>query len=125
MTLGQTSKTILSIGFFLLSMVWAHAASAHAIILESIPAVNAVTKRDDLPITLRFNSRIDPLRSKLILVKPDQSNQTLNIQSKKDVLDVIASHATNLSPGDYRIRWQVLSIDGHITRGDIPFTVQP
>jgi methionine-rich copper-binding protein CopC len=28
-----------------------------------------------------------------------------------------------LAPGDYRLRWQVLAYDGHITRGEIPFTV--
>ena len=31
---------------------------------------------------------------------------------------------TNLeAPGAYVVRWQVLAIDGHITRGDVPFTV--
>ncbi|WP_245326709.1 copper resistance protein CopC, partial [Bradyrhizobium sacchari] len=24
----------------------------------------------------------------------------------------------------WHLRWQVLSVDGHITRGDIPFTVR-
>jgi len=28
-----------------------------------------------------------------------------------------------LSPGGYVVRWQVLAVDGHITRGDVPFTV--
>jgi hypothetical protein len=28
-----------------------------------------------------------------------------------------------LTPGVYVLRWQVLAIDGHITRGDVPFTV--
>jgi methionine-rich copper-binding protein CopC len=28
-----------------------------------------------------------------------------------------------LAAGAYRLRWQVLASDGHITRGEIPFTV--
>jgi copper resistance protein C len=28
-----------------------------------------------------------------------------------------------MAPGSYSVRWQVLAIDGHITRGDVPFTV--
>jgi len=28
-----------------------------------------------------------------------------------------------LAPGAHVLRWQVLAIDGHITRGDVPFTV--
>jgi methionine-rich copper-binding protein CopC len=26
--------------------------------------------------------------------------------------------------GAWRVRWQVLAVDGHITRGDIPFTLR-
>ena len=37
--------------------------------------------------------------------------------------DTLASQAQDLRPGEYRIRWQVLASDGHITRGDIPFVV--
>jgi methionine-rich copper-binding protein CopC len=29
-----------------------------------------------------------------------------------------------LSPGKYAIHWQVLAVDGHITRGQIPFEVK-
>jgi methionine-rich copper-binding protein CopC len=28
-----------------------------------------------------------------------------------------------LATGVYVLRWQVLAVDGHITRGDIPFSV--
>jgi methionine-rich copper-binding protein CopC len=28
-----------------------------------------------------------------------------------------------LLPGEYRLRWQVLASDGHITRGEISFAV--
>src|ERR1700692_1842745 len=35
-------------------MVW-----AHAIVLKSTPAVNAVLSGNDVPLRLRFNSRID------------------------------------------------------------------
>jgi methionine-rich copper-binding protein CopC len=28
-----------------------------------------------------------------------------------------------LAPGAYTLHWQVLAVDGHITRGNVPFTV--
>jgi len=31
---------------------------------------------------------------------------------------------TGLRAGEYKLRWQVLASDGHITRGEIPFRVQ-
>ena len=36
---------------------------------------------------------------------------------------LIETSAELTAPGAYVVRWQVLAIDGHITRGDVPFTV--
>jgi methionine-rich copper-binding protein CopC len=39
--------------------------------------------------------------------------------------DSLAAEIEGLVPGRYRLRWQVLAVDGHITRGDIPFVMAP
>jgi len=94
----------------------------HAILKESHPAVNEKVAGPDVPIMLKYNVRIDAKLSKLQLLHPDNSTSDLTIgaQSSPDTLN---SKATGLKPGGYRIRWQVLAPDGHITRGEIPFTV--
>jgi len=38
--------------------------------------------------------------------------------------DILSATANDLKPGEYQLRWQVLAVDGHITRGEIPFTVR-
>ena len=100
----------------------AHSAMAHAILLESSPSINSTVAGPDILIKLRFNVRIDATRSRLTLVKPDASTQSLTI-TKEGPADALASRAQGLPPGKYRIRWQVLASDGHITRGEIPFQV--
>ena len=97
-------------------------AAAHAILMESVPAVNGTAKGPDLALDLRFNSRIDKKRSRLTLTAPDQSQTVLpiDLDGPDDRLDTKAT----LVPGAYTLRWQVLAIDGHITRGDVPFTVE-
>jgi methionine-rich copper-binding protein CopC len=100
----------------------ARSAIAHAILLESSPSINATVAGPGIPIKLRFNVRIDATRSRLTLVKPDASTRSLAI-SKDAPADTLASQAQGLNPGEYRIRWQVLASDGHITRGEIPFQV--
>jgi methionine-rich copper-binding protein CopC len=100
----------------------ARSAIAHAILLESNPSANAAVAGSSVPIKLRFNVRIDATRSRLTLVKPDASTQLLAI-SKDASADTLSSLAQDLNPGEYRIRWQVLASDGHITRGEIPFHV--
>ena len=100
----------------------AHLAMAHAILLESSPSINSTVAGPNILIKLRFNVRIDATRSRLTLLKPDASTQSLTI-AKEGPADALASQAQGLPPGEYRIRWQVLASDGHITRGEIPFQV--
>lgn len=97
-------------------------ALAHAILLESSPAANSTVAGPDIPVKLRFNVRIDASRSRLILVRPDAATQSL-VPSKGSSPDILASQAQGLNPGAYRIRWQALASDGHITRGEILFKV--
>ena len=97
-------------------------AFAHAVLLESSPALKSSVSGPDVPLRLRFNVRVDAARSRLTLVDPDGSLQTLEI-SRQDPPNVLSAQARGLRPGVYRLRWQVLASDGHITRGEIPFTV--
>jgi len=97
-------------------------AAAHAVLLESSPALKSAVSGPDVPIKLRFNVRIDGLRSRLTLIHPDGSAQALEV-SKQTPADTLSAQATGLASGAYRLRWQVLASDGHITRGEIPFTV--
>jgi copper resistance protein C len=96
-------------------------AVAHAILVRSQPAANGTAPPGKVAMEFRFNSRIDRDRSRLTLTAPDHSQSVLPIapEGPPDILDTSAT----LTPGAYVVRWQVLAIDGHITRGDVPFTV--
>lgn len=120
-----TQKVFLIVCLFAMvaTVILVRSAAAHAILLESSPAINATVAGPDVPIKLRFNVRIDATRSRLTLLKPDATTQTLTL-AKDTPADTLAAQAQALSPGDYRIRWQALATDGHITRGEIPFQVK-
>jgi methionine-rich copper-binding protein CopC len=101
----------------------ARPADAHAVIIDSIPAVDAVVPAGDSDVTLHYNSRIDHQRSRLTLVAPDGTSTLLAI-SPDSAPDIVAAKMNGLAAGQYRLRWQVLAIDGHLTRGDIRFSVK-
>jgi methionine-rich copper-binding protein CopC len=96
-------------------------AHAHAILEESTPPAGAAIKPGPLDLHLRYNSRIDPGRSRLTLIRPDRTKDIIPI-TQDGPPDIINAHL-ELLPGAYIIRWQVLAVDGHITRGDVPITV--
>jgi methionine-rich copper-binding protein CopC len=97
-------------------------AAAHAVIIDSVPAVDAVVAGDS-DVNLHFNSRIDHQRSRLTLIAPDGGASSLTI-APDSAPDIVAAKLTGLAPGQYRLRWLVLAIDGHLTRGDIRFSVK-
>ena len=97
-------------------------ADAHAIIVDSSPSVGTEVHGPDVAVTLHYNNRIDKARSRLTLLVGEQPVLKLPID-EGGAPDVITAKATGLTPGSYRLRWQVLALDGHITRGEIPFTV--
>jgi copper resistance protein C len=96
-------------------------AQAHAILEDSQPPAGGSVPAGTVTLRLRYNSRIDRARSRLTLTRPDHSQVVLPIDPDGPP-DIMTTHA-ELAPGDYSVRWQVLAIDGHITRGDVPFTV--
>ncbi len=94
---------------------------AHAILLESQPEARGSVVAGHVDIRLRFNSRIDADRSRLTLTAPDGSQTVL--PARREGAGNILTATAGLAPGAYSLRWQVLAIDGHITRGDVAFTV--
>jgi copper resistance protein C len=95
---------------------------AHAILMESAPKLNSTVKGPDVNINLRFNVRIDGGRSRVLLVFPDGKISTLKLAGQATP-DTLQTNATGLQPGAYKLQWKVLASDGHMSSGEIPFTV--
>ncbi len=98
-------------------------AAAHALVMSSTPAPGARLATAPAQVALRFNSRIDHGRSRLTLHGPDHAALPLPLATGTDPALVEAALPAGLAPGAWRLRWQVLAVDGHITRGDIFFTL--
>jgi copper resistance protein C len=96
---------------------------AHAILRESTPALHSTVQGPDVDVSMRFNVRIDGTRSRVLLVGPDGTTTALTLatQAKPDILQ---TRATGLKPGGYKLQWKVLASDGHMSSGEIPFTVK-
>jgi len=97
-------------------------ALAHAHLVTSTPAAGATVQGPDVAIDLKYNSRVETKGSMITLVLPGGQTQRLSLDSQSNDVNLDA-HA-HLKPGSYTLRWQALSTDGHITRGEIPFSVR-
>jgi hypothetical protein len=114
-------RWVLPLGLLLLA--GAPRAFAHAILIRSTPADGSVVHTRNVTLTLDYNSRIDGARSTLTLTGP--AGRTRPIQRRPTAKRAeLRAFAANLANGAYHVHWQVLASDGHITRGDISFTIQ-
>jgi methionine-rich copper-binding protein CopC len=97
-------------------------AFAHAMLVRSSPADRAVVRSHQVNIALTYDSRIETRRSTVKLTDAGGNAVPLQIEhsAKPSELNAIARGLAN---GKYQIHWQVLASDGHISRGDIAFTV--
>jgi copper resistance protein C len=98
-------------------------ALAHAVLVNSTPQKNGSVSGPDITFSLKYNSRVDGAHSTLSLLKPDGSVETIPGLSQP-AADTLSAAGHKLAKGAYVLRWQVLSGDGHISRGELPFQVQ-
>lgn len=99
-----------------------HLAFAHAVLIASTPKIHGTLHGPSIDIDLKYNSRVDGTRSSLSVVLPSGAVQPLALSKQESPNELTAQ--TQLAPGKYTLRWQALAVDGHITRGEVPFTVE-
>ena len=96
-------------------------ASAHAIIIDSAPKQGEQVKAGPEKALLTFNTRLEEKGCRLALLLPDGSRRPLDVSLPTE--NQIGADLGPLTAGNYRLDWIALSVDGHLTRGRIAFTV--
>jgi copper resistance protein C len=109
-------------------------ARAHAILVGSQPKEASEVTGPDVQVSLEFNSRIDSSRSSLTLVPGGAGPGELAPVGAREPEELalasggapnkLEATASGLAPGTYRLLWQVLSVDGHVSRGNVTFKVR-
>jgi copper resistance protein C len=98
-------------------------ALAHAVLVKSTPVANSTVQGPTVAIAIQYNSRVDGKRSTFLVADGSGESKALAIEPQS-APDTLTAHVSQLRPGKYDLNWQVLAVDGHITRGKIPFEVK-
>lgn len=106
-------------------MIWACLpgfVSAHAYILQSTPLQDAELTDSPSIIRIKFTEKIDTKLSTITLQNSaDGSSIPGTLSSEGDV--TLLYSIPKLDKGVYKVSWQVLSLDTHITDGSFRFAV--
>jgi copper resistance protein C len=93
-------------------------ARAHAIIVSAAPAPGAdAPRRQPAGRCCALTAASISSGRTLILVRPDADVRNLAARARREPRQP-RRRGNRACPGRYRLRWQVLAIGGHITRGD-------
>ncbi len=100
-------------------------AEAHAILLNSDPAVNGQLTVSPVIVTAFFSETLDERLSSIEVVssageRVDDSNIVFGPEPERMAIGI----DDDLEPGFYGVEWETLSsVDGHLLKGSYPFTV--
>jgi copper resistance protein C len=117
------SATRLTVVLFL--ALWPGASWAHAYLVKSVPAAQAVVAHPPARAELWFNERLEPAYSRVSVLDGRGRHVDLG-SSHVDPEDPkkLSVALPELAPGSYTVKFRVLSIDGHIVESQFSFTVR-
>lgn len=107
--------------FVLAEGLFPKALSAHAFIKKSNPQAESELKQSPGEIRITFTEKIDTKLSDATLLT-DQGDAIDADQTTEDD-ETIVLKPPALKDGVYKVKWQVLSVDTHVTEGSFRFSV--
>jgi methionine-rich copper-binding protein CopC len=100
------------------------AVRGHAYPIIVVPPDGATLRQPPREIRIQFTEGIE-LEFSTIVVKGVDGEIFSQGKLRRIADDIVAIDLKPLRPGAYRVEWQVLSVDTHVTDGVLRFTVAP
>jgi methionine-rich copper-binding protein CopC len=110
---------------FVLVLVVPASSWAHAYLVKSSPARRAVLSNPPSRVVLWFNERLEAQFSQLSVWNREGGQvDSGDTQVGPEDLKKLSVGIPPLPAGAYSVKFRVLSVDGHIVEGDLPFSVR-
>jgi methionine-rich copper-binding protein CopC len=122
MTIGRSIFTLAAGAA--MPLLAASAAFAHAHLVRATPAVGTTVHEAPSEILLRFNEKLEPSFS-TVVVRDPVGKQVDKADAQVDKSDRLQMRVSlpPLTPGVYKVEWRVMSADTHKVNGNFSFTV--
>jgi copper resistance protein C len=105
----------------LLILMAGTAAKAHAFLDHAEPRVGSTVPTAPRELVLSYTQNLEPAFSSVEV--SDANGARVDLGKPKIGASTMRVGLKPLSPGTYRVRWQVLSVDTHTTEGSFTFNV--
>lgn len=121
-----TTSRIVTAAVFIAAVCVSPSVFAHAHLKHQYPAADAALTAAPQALTLDFSEGIEPNFSGVKITGPQESAVKMGAvtRNEKDDKQLIVPVEESLKPGEYRVDWHVVSVDGHKTKGKYNFRVK-
>jgi methionine-rich copper-binding protein CopC len=110
---------------FFISLVWPSTVLSHASLVKSVPARRAQIFKAPPQIQLWFSERLEARFSSLRVIDSGGNRVDLNdVAVDSNDPKRISVGVKPLVAGQYKIRFRVLSVDGHVVEDEVSFTIR-
>ena len=108
------------------ALAWAPLAAAHALLVRAIPEAGSAVHQSPAKLKLWFSGPLEPAFSTVEVLdstekRVDKGDPHVDGADRK----LLQVSVPRLQAGTYRVRWRVLSVDRHVSKGDFIFDVAP
>lgn len=100
-------------------------AFAHAMLDHTAPRVGSTIAPAPKEVALWFTQKLEPAFSSIRVQNEQGASVTAGKAAVTGDRTQLRVPLKTLSPGTYKVMWQVLSVDTHRTQGDFTFRVGP
>ena len=105
----------------LLTLIASTAANAHAFLDHAEPRVGSTVATAPSELSLFYTQNLETAFSAVEV--SDANGKRVDLGKPSFSANVMRVGLKQLSPGTYRVRWHVLSVDTHTTEGSFTFHV--
>jgi len=98
-------------------------ALAHDVLVASSLRDHPVRAGVAMAVTLRFNAKIEPSLSEVLLVTTAGRARALDVARGRQAGEIVVQ-LPPVAPGVYGLRYKILASDGHMTDETLRFTVR-
>lgn len=110
----------------LLALLLPAVADAHAVLVKSSPARRAGLTMSPPRVELVFNERLEPAYSTVsVWTAANHQVDDRKIAVSPDDPRKLTVGLPPLKHGSYTVKFRVLSVDGHVVEGSVPFEIKP
>ena len=98
-------------------------ASAHSFPESETPSAGQKVSSPPTEVTINFDAPIEKLFAKLEVTGANGKNEAAGAPQISDDGRRMSVKVASLKPGDYTVKWAVVGIDTHHTKGSYTFSI--